>query len=304
MKVANTRIRLREPMHLHTALHIGGPAEIWAEPADIQALAELLQAADPAAVPVTFVGGGANLLVRDEGIPGLTIHLGHRNFAFCRKTVSGLQAGAGLPLEWLIRNAQQAGLSGVEFLAGVPGRVGGAVRMNAGTRTDSGQMRSMADVVTSVQVMDRTGRLERLTTEAVGFGYRSSRLSDRIVLEADFTLAPDDPECIQDRVRKLWAVKRRTQDWTAPSSGCIFKNPPGEKSAGWLIDQAGFKGMRVGGVAISGIHANFMMNVDRGSAQDVLTLIGRVQTKVRDQFGVTLETEVRIIPEGENNESS
>ncbi|MBI3616151.1 MAG: UDP-N-acetylmuramate dehydrogenase [Candidatus Omnitrophica bacterium] len=290
------RVRFDEPMRLHTTFHIGGPAQIWVEPADAQELRQLLQIAQGAALSVTLVSGGANLLVRDEGIPGLVIHLGAPGFQGVDRTDDGaVRAGAGLPLEWLIRRAKEDGLSGLEFLAGVPGRLGGAVRMNAGTHDDEGNNHSISDVIRSVTVMELDGQIRTIPREEIGFGYRTSDLPGRIVLESELLLTPDAPERIAQRVKRLWEFKRKTQDWTAPSVGCIFKNPPAH-SAGRLIDQAGLKGFRIGGAAISSIHANFMMNVRQARAADVFGLIEEARSRVRRISGVELELEVQVAP--------
>ncbi len=289
------RVRFEEPMRLHTTFHIGGPALVWADPADPGELCRLLQLAKETALPVIPVSGGANLLVRDEGIPGLALHLGHPQFQQVTRSDGILRVGAGLPLEWLIRRAQEEALSGVEFLAGVPGRVGGAVRMNAGTHDDQGQVHSFSDRVEEITVADPEGRVQTLSREKIGFGYRSSRLEGQIVLEAALRLTPDDPKQIAERVQRLWEFKKRTQDWSAPSVGCIFKNPS-IASAGWLIDQVGLKGFQVGGAAISRVHANFILNVKNARASDVLALIEEARLRVRRQFGIELELEVQVLP--------
>jgi len=306
------RVRFNEPMRLHTSFHIGGPAEIWAEPQDPDQLRRLLAVAADAGFPVTMVGGGANLLVRDEGIPGLVVHLTGPGFQqmmvpgtgtvpgtdVSGTDVSGTDVlvGAALPLEWLIRKAQEASLSGVEFLAGVPGHVGGAVRMNAGTHDDEGKFHHFGDRVRSLTVMDLAGRVKTLPGEQAGFGYRCATfLSGWIVLEALLKFSPDDPKEIAARVQRLWSFKKRTQDWSAPSVGCIFKNPA-ERSAGWLIDQVGMKGFRIGGAVVSARHANFILNDGNARAADVLALVEEARARVLKQFGVELETEVQILP--------
>ena len=304
LAAAPGRIRFDEPMRLHTSFHIGGPAEIWAEPQEPEQLRRLLAVASDAGLAVTMVGGGANLLVRDEGIPGLVIHLSGPGFQFFKPAVPGtgmvpgtdVLAGAALPLEWLIRRSQEASLSGVEFLSGVPGHVGGAVRMNAGTHDDEGKFHHFGDVVRSIRVMDLAGQIKNLPAEAAGFGYRSSHLAGRIVLEAVLKLAPADTREIAARVQRLWAFKKETQDWSAPSVGCIFKNPKEGKGAGWMVDQAGLKGRRIGGAVISARHANFILNEGNARAADVLALVEEARARVLKQFGVELEMEAQVMP--------
>ncbi|MBI3317982.1 MAG: FAD-binding protein, partial [Candidatus Omnitrophica bacterium] len=169
------RVKFDEPMRLHTSFHIGGPAEIWCEPKGEEELRSLLRLSREFGLPVTVVGAGANLLVRDDGIPGLVVHLASPFFQEVRPSANGFLVGAGLPLEWLIRRSQEESLSGVEFLSGVPGRVGGATRMNAGTHDDEGRPHSFSEVVNSVRVMDLEGQIRTLGKEELGFGYRTSR---------------------------------------------------------------------------------------------------------------------------------
>ncbi|MCM8812222.1 MAG: UDP-N-acetylmuramate dehydrogenase [Candidatus Omnitrophica bacterium] len=290
------RVRFAEPMRLHTTMRVGGPAEVWAEPQSEEELRRLLAIADQEKMPVTVVGGGANLLVRDEGIPGLVLHMGHPFFHGCRRESSRLFVGAGLPLEWLVRRATQEGLSGLEFLAGVPGRMGGAVRMNAGTHDDDGALHQTGDVVRSIRMMDRQGQLRHIPKKLAGFAYRTSRLEGAIVLEAELELVPGDKEEIAGRVKRLWEYKRRTQDWSAPSSGCIFKNPSKEQPAGWLIDRAGLKGFSVGCASVSRIHSNFIINTGGAGASDVFKLIEEIRARVDRRFGVKLELEVQVLP--------
>ena len=312
LAAAPGRVRFHEPMRLHTTLHIGGPAEIWAEPQQEEELKRLLGIAHDGGLAVTVIGGGANLLVRDEGIPGLVVRLagaGFQGFSVRPEPTAPVRqaqgerlnrgtevhAGAALPLEWLIRRAEEAGLSGVEFLAGVPGRVGGAVRMNAGTRDEIGAMRSMADILQSVRVMERSGEIRCLEAADLHFRYRTCDLDGRIVLSAVLKLIPDDRGAIARRVERLWDYKKKTQDWTAPSVGCIFKNPA-PAGAGWMIEQVGLKGYQVGGAAFSTTHANFIMNRSRACAADVAALIEEARSRVLRQFGVELELEVQVLP--------
>lgn len=291
------RVRFDEPMRLHTSFHIGGPAEAWVEPQGVEELRALLALAASADMPVTPIGGGANLLVKDSGIPGLVISL--NTPAFKRVLVEGtnLTVGAGIGLDRVVATARDAGLGGCEFLTGIPGKVGGAVRMNAGTRDGQGGFRAMSDVVTQVTVLKRDGTVVTLAAADVGFEYRRAALNGDLVLEAVLGLTPRPSEEIGQRVTALMAYKRATQDLSAPSAGCIFKNPGGAKcAAGRLIDQAGLKGMRVGDAIVSPRHANFIVNLGKATASDVLALISAVQYKVMQEHGVFLELEVQVMP--------
>ncbi len=297
------RVRFDEPMSLHTSFHIGGPAQIWAEPPDPPTLLELIQWARHSDLPITPVGGGANLLVDDGGIPGVVVHLAGPGFQGVERTETGLRVGAGVSLEMLIHRGSEEGLSGIEFLAGVPGRLGGAIRMNAGTHDEEGKIHSVSDVAEGITAINPQGQIQTLPASQVGFGYRASRLSGQMVLSANLKLTPDDPLAVKERVKRLWAFKRRTQDWTAPSAGCIFKNPPhGAPPAGWMIDRAGLKGHRMGGAMVSPIHANFMMNCGNARSSDVFSLIEEVHRRVRQMFQVNLELEVQVLPDGTSRE--
>jgi len=284
-------------MRLHTTFHIGGPAQVWAEPKDTRELMVLLELAREENLPVTVVGSGSNLLILDEGIPGLTLHLIHSGFQKIERKGNRLIAGAALPLEWLIRQAEGWGLSGVEFLAGVPGRLGGAIQMNAGTHDTQGNLHAIADIILSVTVSDLQGHLRTLRKASLGFGYRRSDLINHIILEAELNLTPDNPNAIIERTRALQAFKKQTQDWSAPSAGCIFKNPADSSlSAGQMLDQAGLKGHQIGSAAFSQKHANFIVNKGSARAADVLGLIREAQQRVQEKFSCELELEVHVIP--------
>ena len=295
--ITGGRARFDEPMRLHTSFHIGGPAEAWVEPQDLDELKTLLALAAAAEMPVTPIGGGANLLVKDSGIPGLVISVSAPTFRSLGVEASRVTVGAGVGLDRVVAAARDAGLGGCEFLTGIPGKVGGAIRMNAGTRDGQGGFRAMSDVVTQVTVVRRDGTTAALSAEEVGFQYRRSSLNGDLVVEAVLALAPRPPEEIGQRVAALMAYKRATQDLSAPSAGCIFKNPGGGRpAAGRLIDQVGLKGMRVGDAVISLHHANFIVNLGAAKAADVLALISAVQYKVLQEHGVFLELEVQVMP--------
>lgn len=290
-------VRFSEPMRLHTSFHIGGPAEAWVEPQDLEELKNLLALAQAEDVSVTPIGGGANLLVRDTGIPGLVVGLSAPAFRQLTVEEETLVVGAGLGLDRVVAAARDAGLGGCEFLTGIPGRVGGAVRMNAGTRDGHGGFRAMSDVVTAITVVRRDGTVQRVAAADAGFQYRNSGLNGDLVLDATLRLTPRPSEEIGQKITALMAYKRATQDLSAPSAGCIFKNPGGGRpAAGRLIDQAGLKGMRVGDAMVSPRHANFMVNVGAATANDVLALISAVQYKVLQEQGLFLDLEVQVMP--------
>jgi len=302
--ISGGRVRFDEPLRLHTSFRIGGPAEAWVEPQDIEELNTVLSFAQAADVPVTMIGGGANLLVRDAGIPGVVVSLSALVFRRLTRDGTAVTVGAGVGLDRIVAMTRDAGLGGCEFLTGIPGKLGGAVCMNAGTRDGEGGFRAMSDVVTWVTVLRRTGAMSVLSAADVGFQYRCSGLNGDVILEATLQLIPRPSEEIARNIAALMAYKRATQDLSAPSAGCIFKNPRGgpthlpdeHPSAGWLIDRAGLKGLRVGNAMVSPRHANFIVNLGSAKASDVLALISAIQYKVLQEHGLFLDLEVQVLP--------
>ncbi|RDV82905.1 UDP-N-acetylmuramate dehydrogenase [Ammonifex thiophilus] len=284
-------VYLREPMERHTTWRIGGPAEMLVEPADQEDLALILRLAREEGIPLNLIGNGSNILVGDAGVPGIVVKMGQ---AMGEVKVEGrrLRAGAGAKLARLAALAQVAGLAGLEFTCGIPASLGGAVVMNAGA---AGQ--SMAEVVRWVKVMDREGRVEILRGEELGFGYRQSVLQHLpvVVLEVELELCPDDPTAVARRMAAVWRKRQLTQPLEYPSAGSVFKNPPGAPAAGKLIELAGGKGLRVGEAMVSPKHANFIVNLGRARATDVLCLIRQVQSLVEAKFGIKLEPEVKFL---------
>jgi UDP-N-acetylmuramate dehydrogenase len=259
-------VRFDEPLAPHTTLKVGGPADFFVEPRDEEQLAAAFRAARECDVPVRFLGSGANLLVRDEGVRGAVLRLTH----FRRR--DGLHVQAGYNLARLVKETVAEGLAGLECLAGVPASVGGAVRMNAG-----GRHGETAAAVRYVDVMTPAGDLRRLARDEVGFRYRSTRLDGAIVLAAGFALAPDDG--VRDRYESILADKKRAQPLGSPNAGCMFKNPPGGH-AGRIIDACGLKGERVGNAHVSRKHANFIVNDGGATASDILGLVDAIQRRV------------------------
>lgn len=283
---------LAEPMTKHTSFHIGGPAELMAQPQSEAELQSLLLKAAEAAVPVTLVGNGSNLLVRDKGIRGLVIKLG----SMLRDIkVSGnvLTFGSGVSLAQASKKAAELGLSGMEFAVGIPGSIGGAVYMNAGAYDGE-----MSKVVKSVRVMDAAGEVSELSAGDLDFGYRHSALqgSGKIVTSVTVELTDGDKQAIAEKMADFSNRRITKQPLELPSAGSMFKRPPGY-FAGTLIDQTGLKGYTVGGAQVSTKHAGFVVNIGGATAADVLQLISDVQAKVFAAHGVHLEPEVLVLGE-------
>lgn len=282
-----------EPMARHTTMRVGGPAEILFSPASEGELLFAVREAKRAGAPFRIIGNGSNLLVLDGGLPGLTIRLGE---AFSKISVDGnqIRAQAGALLSRVAAAARDASLTGLEFASGIPGSAGGGMAMNAGAY--GGQL---SDVFEGCRALDpETGIISALGPAEMALGYRESAALSRglIVTEAAFRLTVGEKTAIQAKMDDLSARRREKQPLNLPSAGSTFKRPEGY-FAGALIEQAGLKGLRVGGACVSEKHAGFVVN-DRGAtAKDVLDLIRLVQARVLEHSGVRLETEVRILGE-------
>ena len=282
-------IRTEEPMSKHTTFRIGGAAEVFAAP-DARELPQLLAMAKGADVPVTVIGNGSNLLVGDRGIAGLVIEIGER-MSEVRIEGTILVAGAGALLSKAAQTAAAAGLGGLEFAAGIPGSVGGAVVMNAGAY--GGEMK---DVLQNVKVLTEEGELLILTTEELELGYRHSCVPERkyIVVEATMELAAKPEEEIRAYMAELRAKRVEKQPLEYPSAGSTFKRPEGY-FAGKLIMDAGLRGYTVGGAQVSEKHCGFVINKGGATAADVRQLMQDVHDRVKEQFDVELEPEVKMI---------
>lgn len=282
-----------EPMARHTTMRVGGPAEILFSPANEGELLFAVREAKRADAPFRIIGNGSNLLVLDGGLPGLTIRLGE---AFSKISVDGnqIRAQAGALLSRVAAAARDASLTGLEFASGIPGSAGGGMAMNAGAY--GGQL---SDVFEGCRALDpETGIISALGPAEMALGYRESAALSRglIVTEAAFRLTAGDRSAIQAKMDDLSARRREKQPLNLPSAGSTFKRPEGH-FAGALIEQAGLKGLRVGGACVSEKHAGFVVNDRNATARDVLDLIRLVQARVLEHSGVRLETEVRILGE-------
>jgi UDP-N-acetylmuramate dehydrogenase len=282
------------PLAPLTTWKIGGPARYLAVPRDLEDVYELMALAHGREWPLFFLGRGSNVLIADAGLPGLTLHLA-KSLQKLELQGDSLRAGAGVALPRLARAAADLGFSGFEFLAGIPGTVGGAVRLNAGAH---GQ--NLAGVLRRVWVATPQLQLLELPVGDLGLTYRASLLLNFphwLVVEAEFALStPAPPEAVHAHMRELLAYRRERLPANPRSCGSVFKNPAGALPAGWLIEQAGLKGRRQGEALVSRKHANFILNRGRASAAQVKALIDHIQETVWRTQGVTLEREVVFLP--------
>ncbi len=290
----NCRGELREdePMAGHTHFGLGGPADLFYSPADLEDLARALPLVQGTGLPVLPLGGGTNMLVRSVGFRGLVICLTQ---AADQIEIAGevATAQAGASLQVFSRRCQRAGRTGLEFGCGIPGTVGGAIWGNAGAWGGE-----TLDRLIRLQGIDlKTGMCVELKQAEIDFGYRHTDLPEGLlVVVAEFDLDEADPVQVQAKMDEMLAQRRVSQPLWERNAGCMFKNPPGT-SAGLLVDRAGCKGLRVGGIAVSEVHANFLVNLDGGSAEDALALVEQVRDRVFQEKGIELETEVRIVGE-------
>ena len=273
----------------YTTMRTGGPAALFAEPRNAQQLARVHQWAQEKGLPLLILGNGSNLLIADSGFDGLVIHLG-RALSEVSVFANTLTAQAGASLAAAARAAAQASLTGLEFAAGIPGSIGGAVCMNAGAYGGE-----IAQVIGSARVLTPAG-VRTVSKEELTLGYRSSAVMQNgwVVLEATFELTPGNPDQIKATMADLAARRREKQPLQYPSCGSFFKRPVGYY-AGALIEQAGLKGYRVGDAQVSEMHAGFVINRGHATSSEIYRLMQDVQRRVQAQFGVALEPEVRLI---------
>jgi len=282
-------LRLEEPLARRTTFRVGGYADVFVEPASACDLAAVLRACSESSIPFLVIGRGSNLLVRDGGFAGVIVSLEHASFTFVRAEGTNLRCGAGAKLKQVAHEARRIALGGFEFLEGIPGTVGGALRMNAGAMGAS-----MFDRVTSVQYMTRDGKVCETDAASLGARYRSCDFfNDNIALSALLAGHPAPREEIENRMaefsRKRWASQP-----AEPSAGCMFRNPP-QIPAGKLIEELGLKGAKVGGASVSMEHGNFLVNNGGASARDVIELIEQIRAQARSRRGIELDVEVKII---------
>ncbi len=281
-------VRTDVPLAPLTWFHLGGPASYFVEPRSREELSAVVKRLNENQIPMYVLGGGANLLVRDQGVDGAVISLSNPIFTHVVVNERLARVGAGKNVLKLVLELAKMGLAGLECQAGIPGTVGGEIRMNAG-----GAFGDIGSSVAQVTVMDSYGKIFTRQRDDLVFEYRRSNINAKFILDALFELTPENPDRLGQRVKEIWMYKRNTQPIKDNSAGCIFRNPAG-MSAGKLIDEAGLKGYCIGGAEISTHHANFIVARHGASSADVLALMELARQRVREKHGIELESEVVI----------
>jgi UDP-N-acetylmuramate dehydrogenase len=273
----------------HVWFRLGGPAAYLARPRTLDQLLGLLGRCRDAGLPFKVLGGGSNVLVRDEGVEALVIHL--ESPAFSDVTVRGkiIEAGAAVPLTALISQSARSGLAGLETLTGIPGTVGGALRGNSASR-----QATIGQYVRRATVIDASDEVQVRERDDLSFADRGANLDEPVILSAEFELEAEDPEAVVRRMRRVWIVKKENQPYGHQSAGLIFKSVSPDISAGALIDQAGLKGTRHGNAEVSDRHANFIVAHPGATASDVLHQIDQIRQRVWQQFGYELELQIQV----------
>ncbi len=283
-------MRANVPLAGYTSLRVGGRAEFLALPRSVEELEAVL--AWGKGLPITYLGAGSNLLISDRGIDGLVIGTKNLRGVTFDEASGRVRVAAGEPLPRLAWQAAERGWSGLEWAVGIPGTVGGMAVMNAGA-----QGGCAADCVVEVEVWEPGRGIERLRVEELGYGYRTSRLQggSAIVTQVTLQLQPGhDRHLVWEQTRQNYRQRHTTQPYHLPSCGSVFRNPP-HRSAGWLIDRCGLKGLRIGQAQVSELHANFILNLGGAKAREIYELIETIKLQVWEQWSVILEPEVKMI---------
>ena len=290
-EIADCEVKINEPLAPYTAYNIGGPAALWVAPATEEAVGWVLEIVHAAGVPLFILGRGSNLLISDKGWQGVTLYIGENLNGW---TLDGTHAHvlAGTLLMDFIHMVVTNGLAGMELMAGIPGGVGGALRMNAGA---FGQEIESATVSVKGFLFD--GSPCEIARNEIDFAYRRVPfLEEKVITAGRFRFNTESVSVLKERMQDILALRAKKQPLEYPSCGSVFKRPPGYY-AGALIEEAGLKGEKIGGAVISEKHSGFILNVDNAAAADIYTLMRRVENRVLERFGVTLEREVKLIGE-------
>ncbi len=277
------------PLARFTWYRLGGPARWFVRPRSLEELQAVVRRCRENDIAMHVLGLGANLLVSDEGVDGAVFRFSEPYWSRMEFTGDEARLGAGVDMQKLVLKCVRQGRAGVECLAGIPGTIGGGVRMNAG-----GKFGDIGASVRRVTVMDTEGTVFERERDDLVFEYRRTNISAAFILDATLELEEEDPERILRKTKEIWMYKKNTQPLNSKSAGCIFKNPPEGPSAGALIDQAGLKGLRTGGAEVSTKHANFFIANPGCRAVDVMDLIKVVRQRVQERFGVLLQLEVQV----------
>ena len=292
MELPEEQVLTDESMARHTTFRIGGNADVFVLPASIEELLAVLKLTKRYSVPLTVLGNGSNVLVRDGGIRGAVVSFG-KPFSYIEMEGAHIKAGAGAMLGTVSLFAANHALSGLEFAVGIPGSLGGAVFMNAGAYDGE-----MSQVISEVTAVTPEGEIRRYRTKEMDFSYRRSVFQQNwhIICEIELTLRESKAAAIQEKMAEFTRRRMEKQPLDKPSAGSTFKRPPG-LFAGTLIDEAGLKGFTVGGAQVSGKHAGFVINKGGATAADVLSLIEEIQRRIEEKNGIRLTPEIRIIGE-------
>ncbi len=290
-KIIKGKILVSKPLAEYTSFRIGGPADFLIIPEDIADLRDLVAYIEKNSLPKFILGVGSNLLVKDEGFRGIVIKLDSDAFRKIEFEDTFIRVGAGVSVRRLLSFCAAHNLGGLEFLSGIPGTVGGIIKMNAGVRE-----KSVSDIAEEVTLMDWDGNSRVLKRSELEFGYRAFTPSDAIILEARLGVSRRDTEDILSDMDKYTSSKNRTQDLKFPSAGCVFKNPSNANlTSGELIEKSGLKGKCSGDAKISEVHGNFIVNTGNAKAKDVLFLMNLIEKKVELDYNIKLKPEIIIL---------
>lgn len=288
-EIVKGEVKFDEPLAKHTSFGIGGPADCFIIPQNIEDLKNIILLSRKRRLPLKVMGQGTNLLVQDGGIKGMVVRLG-KNFEGIKFSKKFLLAGAAARLSTLIKLAASKGLGGLEFAVGIPGSLGGAIATNAGTEAFSIFQKLM-----SVRTITGEGKIKDLKASDLNFSYRQCHLQENsIILDARLKLERIREDEILRRMNTFLEKRERTQPLGTANAGCIFKNPDPKTPAAKLIEGAGLKGKRIGGASVSKVHANFILNLGKAKAEDVLTLVKVIKEEVKRKTGIDLEPEIEI----------
>ncbi|MDD5328341.1 MAG: UDP-N-acetylmuramate dehydrogenase [Phycisphaerae bacterium] len=281
-------VKTNYPLARDTWYGLGGPADYFIRPETVEQLKTVVQRCSENNIPIYALGFGSNLLINDDGLRAAVIKLDAENFAQTQFDGEQLTAWAGAKLNELVLTCVKKGLSGLEALTGIPGSVGGAIKMNAG-----GNFGDIGTATETVTLMDSQGNVFEKSKPELVFDYRSSNITAQFILNATLNLVGGEPEQIMRTVKEIWIYKKNSQPLNTRNCGCVFKNPRGV-SAGVLIDRAGLKALQIGGAVVSEKHANFIIAEQGCKSRDVVRLIDAIKERVKEQFDIELELEIEI----------